>query len=134
MDPGRGSARQAIMSIISVILTKSKMFRSSQPQHFLVENIFLLLINCYGTFLNMDLHESKKFLFEEFRRQDFLDPEYSDKCIWVQYPSIDPKHQTDIFNKILLWLGRTAHMFTTTLIFPNSYLIVKFHFPTLVLL
>ena len=65
------------------------MARSSQPQHNLaggcVFGVFGPLVtgpSWLWIFMKINI-----FLFEDLKRQDFLDPYFSDTCMWVQDPS-----------------------------------------------
>ena len=65
------------------------MARSSQPQHYLAAGCV------FGVFGSLDMGPSwiwifmkiNIFLFEDLKSQDFLDPYFSDTCMWVQDPS-----------------------------------------------
>ena len=65
------------------------MARSSQPQHYLAAGCV------FGVFGTLDMGPSwiwiftkiNIFLFEDLKSQDFLDPYFSDPCMWVQDPS-----------------------------------------------
>ena len=65
------------------------MARSSQPQHYLAAGCV------FGVFGSLAMGPSwiwiflkiNIFLFEDLKSQDFLDPYFSDTCMWVQDPS-----------------------------------------------
>ena len=49
------------------------------------------------------------FLFEHLSRQDFLDPDFSDTCMWVQDPlTIDPKTRKTHFQQTLAVAGKNG--------------------------
>ena len=59
----------------------SHMARSSQAQQEFVENVFLAFL---GPLLWVLPEYGSLFLFENFKRQDLLDPDFFDPCIWVR--------------------------------------------------